>query len=321
MFEDTNKTTGSEVNQSPQPKVEDIFSDVNTGSPVRPQVAQPQTAPAATPAAGLDHMKKRLMIIGGGILAAIVLVIAIFVAFDKLTQKAALIAPLAPVVTQSKPVVTPEVVAPAPVVAAPEIASSTAIIATSSEATLDSDHDGLTDQEEKQLGTDPNSPDTDGDGLTDFDEVRLYHTNPLSADTDGDGVIDGVEVKQGTNPNGSGPLVLSGQTEVNNLGQNTTSINTTNINTTTTKTIPVVATTTPVDLTLDSDHDGLTDVVEKQLGTDPRNPDTDGDGLIDGAEVNIYHTNPLNPDTDGDGYKDGVEVKSGYNPNGPGKLK
>ena len=42
--------------------------------------------------------------------------------------------------------------------------------------------------------------------------------------------------------------------------------------------------------------------------------DTDGDGLSDGAEINIYHTNPLNPDTDGDGLTDGQEVALGLNP-------
>lgn len=71
---------------------------------------------------------------------------------------------------------------------------------------------------------------------------------------------------------------------------------------------------------IDSDHDGLTDAQEKIYGTDPNNPDTDGDGLSDGDEVLIWHTNPLNPDSDGDGYSDGTEVRSGYNPLGPGKL-
>ena len=33
-----------------------------------------------------------------------------------------------------------------------------------------------------------------------------------------------------------------------------------------------------------------------------------------------YKTNPNNPDTDGDGYLDGDEVKNGYDPNGDGKL-
>jgi len=35
----------------------------------------------------------------------------------------------------------------------------------------------------------------------------------------------------------------------------------------------------------DCDHDGLTNVEEALLGTDPYNPDTDGDGLLDGWEV------------------------------------
>jgi len=72
---------------------------------------------------------------------------------------------------------------------------------------------------------------------------------------------------------------------------------------------------------LDSDSDGLTDDQEKALGTNPYNVDTDNDGLFDKEEIDNYHTNPLNPDTDGDGYLDGEEVKSGYNPNGPGKLE
>ncbi len=58
----------------------------------------------------------------------------------------------------------------------------------------------------------------------------------------------------------------------------------------------------------DSDNDGLSDDYEKEIGTNPLNPDTDGDGLTDGDEVNRYKTNPLNPDTDGDGLKDGDEV-------------
>jgi hypothetical protein len=35
----------------------------------------------------------------------------------------------------------------------------------------------------------------------------------------------------------------------------------------------------------DRDGDGLTNEVEKRLGTDPDNSDTDGDGLLDGWEV------------------------------------
>ena len=69
--------------------------------------------------------------------------------------------------------------------------------------------------------------------------------------------------------------------------------------------------------TNDIDGDGLTDSVEVSLGTSPYNPDTDHDGLLDGAEVNTYGTDPLNPDTDGDGYSDGYEVANGMNPLSP----
>ena len=64
----------------------------------------------------------------------------------------------------------------------------------------------------------------------------------------------------------------------------------------------------------DPDNDGLTNLEEYQYGTDPNNPDTDGDGLSDGDEVHVYHTNPLLWDTDGDGISDGVEVRTGSDP-------
>lgn len=57
----------------------------------------------------------------------------------------------------------------------------------------DLDCDGLTNDEEVALGTDPNNPDSDGDGINDGDEVAAG-TNPNSDDTDGDGVLDGADM-------------------------------------------------------------------------------------------------------------------------------
>src|SRR3989338_7226449 len=71
----------------------------------------------------------------------------------------------------------------------------------------------------------------------------------------------------------------------------------------------------------DSDADGLFDIDEKKLGTNPKKADTDNDGLNDYEEVNVYGTDPLNPDTDKDGIKDGDEVKCGKNPKGEGRIK
>jgi TolB protein len=58
----------------------------------------------------------------------------------------------------------------------------------------------------------------------------------------------------------------------------------------------------------DTDGDGLTDTQETQWGTDPNNPDSDRDRLLDGDEVKRYRTDPKNGDTDRDGLSDGAEV-------------
>jgi len=71
---------------------------------------------------------------------------------------------------------------------------------------------------------------------------------------------------------------------------------------------------------IDRDDDGLDDSRETDIGTDPNNWDSDGDGVSDGDEVVIWKTDPLNTDTDGDSYSDGDEIKSGYSPTGEGKI-
>lgn len=72
---------------------------------------------------------------------------------------------------------------------------------------LDSDHDGVGDTLERIRGTDPfhpdlpgaGGPDGDGDGLPDDAEDDVG-TDPDDPDTDGDGVDDGDEVEAGTDP-------------------------------------------------------------------------------------------------------------------------
>ncbi len=61
--------------------------------------------------------------------------------------------------------------------------------------------------------------------------------------------------------------------------------------------------------------DGLTNLQEYQLGTDPTDPDSDDDNLEDGPEVagagSRPPTDPLDPDSDGDGLDDDVETNTG----------
>jgi gliding motility-associated-like protein len=208
----------------------------------------------------------------------------------------------------------------------------------------DCDNDGLTNEKEKDLGTDPFNADTDGDGVLDGTEVSdgtdpldlcdliLSHqtlnpsdewnatdcdedglsnkeekelgTDPKNPDTDGDGVLDGTEVLDGTDPLDLCDFILSHQTLNPSEEWNVA----------------------------DCDEDGLTNKEEKELGTDPKNPDTDGDGVLDGREL-TDNTNPLdlcdftlssqsvepssdwnNADCDYDGAKNGIEIEYGSNP-------
>lgn len=63
----------------------------------------------------------------------------------------------------------------------------------------------------------------------------------------------------------------------------------------------------PLAMGLDPDDDEANDQVEKEYGTDPAVPDSDGDGISDGREIFFLHSSPLRRDSDGDGLIDGVE--------------
>jgi hypothetical protein len=67
---------------------------------------------------------------------------------------------------------------------------------------------------------------------------------------------------------------------------------------------------------VDTDNDGIPDVVEEEQGTDPENSDSDGDGIDDNTEAD-NGTDPTNPDSDGDGLEDGTETDNGTDPTNP----
>ena len=65
----------------------------------------------------------------------------------------------------------------------------------------------------------------------------------------------------------------------------------------------------------DTDGDGLLDGAEVNThGSSPLLADTDEDGLSDRVEVEIYQSNPALKDSDSDGFDDAFEVNTGFNP-------
>jgi len=75
------------------------------------------------------------------------------------------------------------------------------------------------------------------------------------------------------------------------------------------ETADAVATDSAVASSTDQDADNYPDAAELEVGLDPTNPDSDGDGFADGDEVNrVPPTDPFTWDTDGDGVSDGGEL-------------
>ncbi len=177
----------------------------------------------------------------------------------------------------------------------------------------DPDGDGLINNEEAQIGTDPLNPDTDADGLGDGEEVKTYRTNPLAPDTDSDGLGDGEEVHQRRtdplNPDTDADQLLDGD----EVRRNTDPLNPDTDADVLNDGDEVNRKTDP--LNPDTDQDGLNDGTEVSIGTDPLKPDTDSDFLLDGQE-NQNCPHPLNPDTDGDGIIDGRDLDP-CDPNNP----
>jgi len=150
---------------------------------------------------------------------------------------------------------------------------------------LDTDGDGMTDEEEEECGLDPDDAtdaeeDTDDDGLSNMDECLIHGTDWNDEDTDGDGYTDGEEIDELTLP-----------TDPDDF---------------------------PIDEFADTDGDGMKDGEEVECGLDLKDPDDadeddDGDGLINSEECE-WGTELDKKDTDGDGYSDKEEVDKGTSP-------
>ena len=200
-------------------------------------------------------------------------------------------------------------------------------------ATLDSDCDGISDEQEfgtlwpGETTTDPALFDTDGDGIPDgveagetvvvdarcpvttLDLDPATHTNPTLKDSDGDCLDDNFEDlnRNGRlDPTETDPTAADGDddglSDGEELGCNALAGN------------GGGSATDPNDA--DSDGDGLSDGLEVEIGTDPNDNDSDNDGVNDGDELE-NGTDPTGgslPDEDGDGIADEDEIANGTDP-------
>ena len=73
----------------------------------------------------------------------------------------------------------------------------------------DSDGDGLNDDQEADLGTDPDNADSDGDTIEDGDEHDAG-LDPTNVDTDGDSYQDNWEQTEGTDPLSADSVIYEG---------------------------------------------------------------------------------------------------------------
>jgi hypothetical protein len=189
-------------------------------------------------------------------------------------------------------------------------------------ASLCLDGDRLPEKAERQLGFDPLNPDSDskltatseaGNGVIDGYEIlggqnangmRLpafikaeVHADPLKDDSDGDGLSDYFEVMK------LGPYADPSESDHDGNGvsdalEDADNDNLTNIEEQAYGADPLLE---------DTDNDGLKDGYEVKVSqTDPLSKDSDNDGLPDDSEIRLG-TEPNDPDTNNNGILDGNE--------------
>ncbi|MEC7985981.1 MAG: hypothetical protein VX278_12525 [Myxococcota bacterium] len=209
---------------------------------------------------------------------------------------------------------------------------------------VDSDGDGVSDETELLMGTDPNNVDSDGDGkpdgLEDADEDGIpdaqeieMGTDPNNVDSDGDGIPDGYGDYDGDGLSNEeeGALGTSSQNddsdgdgisdydEVWVYGSDPTEADDDDDAdgfSNEFENLDIICS-DPETVDSDYDGDGLPNVAEGCLGTSYIIADTDGDGVNDGKEL-FLGLDPLvadATDSDGDGYPDSIEELLGTDPN------
>ena len=202
---------------------------------------------------------------------------------------------------------------------------------------VDTDGDGLSDELEKKLGSDPNDADTDDDGVIDGKEPNPSHDtdgdgliNVLDVDSDNDGLYDGTELGLDcSHPDtdagppshciadgDSGASKTSPLTKDTDGGGASDGSEDHNLNGVVDmgETDPTAGNGADDSNVVDTDGDGLGDEFEKFIGSDPNDKDSDDDGLLDSDEANPADdadgdskSNAADEDSDGDGLFDGTE--------------
>lgn len=219
----------------------------------------------------------------------------------------------------------------------------------------DTDYDGISDGREVILGINPNRVDagsildSDNDGLTDDEETGGWvanvngtptpvTSNPLRADTDRDGIPDVYERAIGSNPRlrdtDGDTLFDYHEFDINDPIHIYSGLVLADAKDRCADASACFYEVPNPDLLIgtdpravDTDGDGRSDNVERteawnvtlfsgqttSVTSDPRYADEDGDELNDGEEF-ASKTDPKNPDSDGDGRLDGDEITAGLNP-------